>query len=93
MKIRALFASVALVLPLVVSSSALAKRGYGKAGCGLGSAVMGASGGQIFAATTNNTLSSQYFGISFEMSNCLPDQRKEIFCIFHWEIDCLKLSM
>lgn len=46
--------------------------GYGAAGCGLGSMVIGSKPGaeQIFAATTNGTFGSQTFGITFGTSNC-----------------------
>ncbi|HVW65241.1 MAG TPA: DUF3015 domain-containing protein [Nitrosospira sp.] len=46
--------------------------GYGPAGCGLGSMVVGSKpgAGQIFAATTNGTFGSQTFGITFGTSNC-----------------------
>lgn len=43
---------------------------YGMAGCGLGSIVMGKSGGQVSAATTNGTFLSQGFGITSGTSNC-----------------------
>lgn len=46
-------------------------RGYGLAGCGLGSLVMGPRDGQIFAATTNGTFGSQTFGITSGTSNCV----------------------
>lgn len=47
-------------------------RGYGAAGCGLGSIIFGAKPGfvQVFAATTNGTFSSQTFGITSGTSNC-----------------------
>jgi hypothetical protein len=47
-------------------------RGYGTAGCGLGSIVFGNKTGiiQIFAATTNGTSASQTFGITSGTSNC-----------------------
>lgn len=47
-------------------------RGYGPAGCGLGSLVFEPNSGftQIFAATTNGTFGSQTFGISSGTSNC-----------------------
>ena len=55
----------------VFSASALAG-GYGDAGCGLGSLVFGNKKGfvQLFAATTNSTSSSQFFGITSGTSNC-----------------------
>lgn len=46
--------------------------GYGTAGCGLGSIVIGDKPGiiQIFAATTNGTFGSQTLGITTGTSNC-----------------------
>ncbi|ARO88252.1 DUF3015 domain-containing protein [Nitrosospira lacus] len=46
--------------------------GYGAAGCGLGSMVLGSKPGihQVFAATTNGTFGSQTLGITFGTSNC-----------------------
>lgn len=45
---------------------------YGTAGCGLGSMLIGSKAGivQIFAATTNDTLGTQTFGITSGTSNC-----------------------
>jgi hypothetical protein len=56
-----------LLLPLSVFAA-----GYGSAGCGLGSMVMGSGDGigQVFAATTNGTSGSQTFGITSGTSNC-----------------------
>ena len=61
---------LAIVLSLV-SVNAFAA-GYGSAGCGLGSIVLGDKPGfmQVFAATTNGTSGSQTFGISSGTSNC-----------------------
>ena len=55
----------------LVSGSAMAA-GYGAAGCGLGSMIIGSGGGfvQVFAATTNGTSNSQTFGITSGTSNC-----------------------
>lgn len=47
--------------------------GYGMAGCGLGSVVMGPKGSQVSAATTNGTFYSQLFGITTGTSNCAED--------------------
>lgn len=45
--------------------------GYGMAGCGLGSIVFKENDKmQILAATTNGTMGSQTFGITFGTSNC-----------------------
>lgn len=61
---------LALVTILVSANSFAA--GYGSAGCGLGSVVLGDKPGfmQVFAATTNGTFGSQTFGISSGTSNC-----------------------
>jgi len=52
-------------------------RPYGMAGCGLGSMVMGKSGSQVFAATTNNT-GSQLFGITTGTSNCVDGSENQV---------------
>jgi len=57
------------------SSSALAERLYGMAGCGFGALAMGPEGGQISAATTNGTFWSQGFGISSGTLNCLEPSK------------------
>lgn len=49
-------------------------RPYGMAGCGLGNYVVGKSGSQILAATTNGTAWNQMFGITFGTSNCDDSQ-------------------
>lgn len=61
---------LAIVISLV-SVNAFAA-GYGSAGCGLGSIVLGDKPGfmQVFAATTNGTSGSQTFGITSGTSNC-----------------------
>lgn len=53
-------------------------REYGVAGCGLGSVVIGKRSGQIFAATTNGTLSNQLFGITFGTLNCVDGPTNEV---------------
>jgi len=47
-------------------------KGYGPAGCGLGSLIFEPDSGftQIFAATTNGTFGTQTFGITTGSSNC-----------------------
>lgn len=47
-------------------------RGYGSAGCGLGSILFEPSTGftQVFAATTNTSFGTQTFGITSGTSNC-----------------------
>lgn len=63
-----------VALMLVPALAQAAQRKYGMAGCGLGSIVMGADGGQISAATTNGTFYSQIGGITSGTSNCEPDE-------------------
>lgn len=53
-------------------------REYGLAGCGLGSVVMGKKGGQISAATTNNTAYNQTFGITAGTLNCVDSASAEV---------------
>jgi hypothetical protein len=59
-------------LVMMMATSAFA-RGYGMAGCGLGSMLLGDKKGmmQIFASTTNGTAGTQTFGISTGTSNCM----------------------
>ncbi|SFL08370.1 Protein of unknown function [Nitrosomonas aestuarii] len=61
------FAVFLFLLPLSAGAA-----GYGTAGCGLGSMVIGSDRGakQIFAATTNGTSGSQTFGMTSGTSNC-----------------------
>ena len=82
-----LFALAISTLMAVAFSSTVSAKGYGMAGCGLCSIVIGPEGGimQIFAATTNGTSYSQTFGITTGTSNCVEDsaaymkQQQEIF--------------
>ncbi len=67
------YIGVALCAVLHVSE-VFAKRKYGMAGCGLGSVLFGDSGGQITAATTNDSFYSDGFGITTGTSNCTPDE-------------------
>jgi hypothetical protein len=53
-------------------------REYGLAGCGLGAVLIGKSGGQIFAATTNGSFSNQWFGISAGSLNCVDSPSAEV---------------
>ena len=76
---RARWVLVALVLSAGVAyadaenPAATGKSTYGLAGCGLGSMLFGDQKGmiQILAATTNNTLGNQTFGITSGTSNCV----------------------
>ena len=69
MKRYSLIATAASLFLLPISVFAA---GYGAAGCGLGSELMGSKPGasQVFAATTNGTLGNQTFGITSGTSNC-----------------------
>lgn len=68
------FFKIALIgLVLGFSHQARAERPYGKAGCGLGSRVMGKDS-QVLAATTNGTSWNQTFGISSGTSGCVDPQ-------------------
>jgi hypothetical protein len=63
--------SVAIAQP--ASATVAPGRGYGTAGCGLGSIVFGNKPGitQVFASTTNGTFGTQTFGITSGTSNCV----------------------
>lgn len=56
----------------------LAAKGYGEAGCGLGSVIFGSKDGpaQIFASTTNGFMLNNTFGVTAGTSNCDVDQSK-----------------
>jgi hypothetical protein len=75
---------LAIIAGVMATSAAHAARGYGTAGCGLGSVVFQNQPGmiQILAATTNGTFYSQTFGITTGTSNCVDDgavaQAKEL---------------
>ncbi|MBN9124738.1 MAG: DUF3015 domain-containing protein [Nitrosospira sp.] len=66
------FGRIAVAASLFLLPVSVFAAGYGPAGCGLGSIVVGSKPGgeQIFAATTNGTFGSQTFGITFGTSNC-----------------------
>lgn len=65
------------LLILFIGTVGEAKPHYGMAGCGLGSLVFDANSGQISAATTNGSFSSQGFGITSGTSNCIPGENIE----------------
>lgn len=78
----------AAVISITFSASMVYGAGYGMAGCGLGSVIIGPKGGilQIFAATSNNTVTyTQLFGITSGTSNCsekagaFQQKQQEIF--------------
>lgn len=62
-----------LSLMIVLVGPTAFAAGYGDAGCGLGSMVMGTNPGfsQVFAVTTNGTSGTQTFGITSGTSNCV----------------------
>ncbi|TGK21958.1 DUF3015 domain-containing protein [Leptospira fluminis] len=93
MKNRLLAALTAAVLSgaLFVSPKVDAK-GYGMAGCGLGSMIIKSNDIlQIFAATTNGTSGNQTFGITTGTSNCSSDgivmkeKAQELFVTVNYE--------
>lgn len=63
---------IAIAASLFLIPVSVFAAGYGAAGCGLGSMVIGSKPGveQVFAATTNGTSGSQTFGITSGTSNC-----------------------
>jgi len=63
---------IACTLVLVATAASAAKN-YGMAGCGLGAVVIGKSGNQVIAATTNGTFANQTFGITVGSLNCTDD--------------------
>ena len=73
--IRKMLLCASVALPAMLSSNAMAQ-GYGTAGCGLGSSVVGGGDGfgQVFAFTTNHTgfyiINFQMTSIIMEMANC-----------------------
>jgi hypothetical protein len=66
------YSRIAVAASLFLLPVSVFAAGYGPAGCGLGSMVVGSKPGaeQIFAATTNGTFGSQTLGITFGTSNC-----------------------
>ena len=70
-----------IVVGLVFTGNAMADdhAGYGSAGCGLGSVIIGGGAGfkQVFAATTNGTSGNQTFGISSGTLNCGASHSKK----------------
>ncbi|WP_061248719.1 DUF3015 domain-containing protein [Leptospira alstonii] len=67
-------------------------KGYGAAGCGLGSVLISGKGFvQVFAATTNGTSGNQTFGITSGTSNCTADgivkleKAQEMFVAVNYE--------
>ena len=67
--------SGALLLAWLWQTHAVAAPHYGRAGCGLGSIIMGPAGNQSSAYTSNNGIYTQPFGITSGTSNCLPDDQ------------------
>ncbi|TGL86638.1 DUF3015 domain-containing protein [Leptospira congkakensis] len=73
-----IFVNIQLALVSVIwftISNPVSAEPYGMAGCGLGSMVPVWKNdiGQVLAATTNGSLSSQTFGITSGTSNCTTD--------------------
>lgn len=66
------YSRIAVAASLFLLPVSVFAAGYGAAGCGLGSELLGPKPGatQVFAATTNGTSGSQTFGITSGTSNC-----------------------
>lgn len=64
---------IMMMVLVVVGGSKVLAQPYGEAGCGLGSVLMGKSGNQIMASTTNGSSYTNLFGISSGTSNCTDD--------------------
>ena len=62
-----------MVSLIVLGGSQVFAKQYGEAGCGLGSVLMGKSGNQVIASTTNGSSYTNLFGISSGTSNCTDD--------------------
>lgn len=77
----------------LMTSVSVSAEPYGMAGCGLGSMVSVWKNdiGQVLAATTNGSLSSQTFGITSGTSNCTTDgivrvdRAQEVFVTYNEE--------
>lgn len=69
---RVIIFTLTMTISLIIAGSCFAAEGYGSAGCGLGSLLIGNESGfvQVFAATTNGTSGNQTFGITSGTSNC-----------------------
>lgn len=80
-------------LSLFIFPNFVSAEPYGMAGCGLGSMVPAWKNdiGQVLAATTNVSLSSQTFGITSGTSNCTTDgivradRAQEVFVAYNEE--------
>ncbi|XDD54188.1 DUF3015 domain-containing protein [Leptospira sp. WS4.C2] len=80
-------------LLFLLTSVSIAAEPYGMAGCGLGSMVFVWKNdiGQVLAATTNVSFSSQTFGITSGTSNCTTDgivradRAQEVFVTYNEE--------
>jgi hypothetical protein len=66
------YSRIAVAASLFLLPVSVFAAGYGAAGCGLGSELMGPKPGasQVFASTTNSTFGNQTFGITSGTSNC-----------------------
>ncbi|MGE8723294.1 DUF3015 domain-containing protein [Leptospira terpstrae] len=94
-RIRLIFKTQLTIISLIClfTSASLFAEPYGMAGCGLGSmiSVWKNDIGQVLAATTNGSLSSQTFGITSGTSNCTndgivrADRAQEVFVTYNEE--------
>ncbi|MFZ5906406.1 MAG: DUF3015 domain-containing protein [Nitrospirota bacterium] len=92
---KLLIVTLAIGIFLVMCGLSFAKDGYGSAGCGLGSLLIGPEPGfvQVFAATTNGTSGNQTFGMTSGTSNCdkqaIFASNKRLFEFVHANMDNL----
>lgn len=59
-----------VLIGLLLASKAAVADGYGEAGCGLGSVIMGKDGNQVMASSTNSSTYTNVLGIISGTSNC-----------------------
>lgn len=69
---------LAIVAFVLMSSSTLFAKHFGRSGCGLGSMLITGQdkASQVFSATTNGSSGNQTFGISSGTSNCMDHKAK-----------------
>ena len=98
-KSQTLTVVLSMVFSLSFGAGMVFGEGYGAAGCGLGSMLIGPKPGivQVFAATTNGTSGSQTSGITSGTSNCDSSaaahlqKKQEVFVYVN--IDSLEQNM
>lgn len=88
-----------MILVGLVAAGFVQAKNYGMAGCGLGSVVMGKSGSQVLAATTNDILIPQTSAITTGTLNCtddgvaMNDREQELFTEANFEVLKQEIAM